>query len=294
MRPYKRALPDASRSSLARGLCERLDWRSSSGVLAMASARKVLPRLAGRLGIELPPSRPGIPSGGAMAALSAPDGDVCCALKDLGTIRLVPVRDKVSRKRWEAMVATWHPLGWARAPGGQMRYWITSSRHGVLGVIGFCAESRHQKARDAWVGWSNDARAANIVEAAYAVLRERSWQGRRAENSSIRALETTRHAARALRAPWRTSWSRSAPRSGEDAHRSRSGTNTPRTAESAAAPGGPERRHRRLLEHRHEGGFTLAMAMLIGATSDDLFHLVDTGLADDRFAVERLCRARPR
>ena len=31
----------------------------------------------------------------------------------------------------------------------------------------------------------------------------------------------------------------------------------------------------------------MAMAMLTGAASTDLFHLVGTGLRDDRFAVER-------
>ncbi len=156
------AASDASRSSLARGLCDRLDWRDSSGDLATASARKVLPRLADKLGIALPTSRPGIPSGRAIAAPSAPDREVCCALEDLGRISLVPVKDDASRRRWEAVVDTWHPLGWARAPGGQMRYWISSSIYGVLGVIGFCAASWHQKARDTWIGWSDDARVAHI------------------------------------------------------------------------------------------------------------------------------------
>ncbi len=156
------AASDASRSILARGLCERLDWRDSSGGLATASARKVLPRLADKLGIALPASRPGIPSGQAIAAPSAPDREVCCALEDLGRVSLVPVKDDASRRRWEAVVDTWHPLGWARAPGGQMRYWISSSIYGVLGVIGFCAASWHQKARDTWIGWSDDARVAHI------------------------------------------------------------------------------------------------------------------------------------
>ena len=156
------AASDASRSRLARGLCERLDWRDSSGGLATASARKVLPRLADKLGIALPASRPGIPSGRAIAAPSVPDREVCCALKDLGRVSLVPVNDDASRRRWEAVIDTWHPLGWARAPGGQMRYWISSSIYGVLGVIGFCAASWHQKARDTWIGWSDDARVAHI------------------------------------------------------------------------------------------------------------------------------------
>ncbi len=32
---------------------------------------------------------------------------------------------------------THHSLGWARPPGGQVRCWIRSECHGVLGGIGF-------------------------------------------------------------------------------------------------------------------------------------------------------------
>ena len=55
-----------------------------------------------------------------------------------------------------------HRLGWARPPGGQMRYWIRSERHGVLGGLGFGSATWQLRARDEWIGWSADARAANI------------------------------------------------------------------------------------------------------------------------------------
>ena len=59
-------------------------------------------------------------------------------------------------------MATHHPQGWARAPGGQLRYWIRSATHGCLGGIGFSSAGWHQQARDAFIGWSPDARAANL------------------------------------------------------------------------------------------------------------------------------------
>ena len=59
-------------------------------------------------------------------------------------------------------MATHHPQGWARAPGGQLRYWIRSVTHGCLGGIGFSSAGWHQQARDAFIGWSPDARAANL------------------------------------------------------------------------------------------------------------------------------------
>ena len=37
------------------------------------------------------------------------------------------------------MVETHHPEGWRRPPGGQLRYWIRSEWHGILGGVGFAA-----------------------------------------------------------------------------------------------------------------------------------------------------------
>ena len=156
--------PGSTRSSLARGLCERSDWRDSSGAHAGASARKLLPRLASRLGITLPEPGRRIAPGRPGQAPPVPDQEIRCALEELGTVRLVPVEDTASRRCWEAMIDAWHPLGWARSPGRQLRYWIWSSRHGLLGGIGFASASWHQKARDRWIGWCDDARVAHLNE----------------------------------------------------------------------------------------------------------------------------------
>ncbi len=47
-------------------------------------------------------------------------------------------------------------------PGGRARYWIRSPRHGILGGIGFGSATWQLRARDEWIAWSADARAANL------------------------------------------------------------------------------------------------------------------------------------
>ena len=158
--------PGATRCGLARLLCEVSDWRDSRGRLAVASARKLLPKLASKAGFRLPAAKPGIPT--AAARVSAPEGlgavaGLRCGLRDLGRVGLELVAEGDDRRSWDAMMEAWHPLGWHRAPGGQVRYWIRSSVHGVLGNVGFSAASWHQKARDNWIGWSADARAAHLA-----------------------------------------------------------------------------------------------------------------------------------
>ncbi len=59
-------------------------------------------------------------------------------------------------------MATHHPAGWSRSPGGQVRYWIRAEAHGILGGIGFAAAGLQLGPRDRTIGWSADARMANI------------------------------------------------------------------------------------------------------------------------------------
>ena len=153
-----------TRHALGRALCERTGWRNPKGALCLSAAAKALPALAERLGLGLPPPReaPCMVPGAAAPPGGVPDTRVNCPLEDLGPVWLDPVGDADDRRLWEAMMAGRHPQGWARSPGGQMRYWIRSERHGVLGGIGFGSATWQLRARDEWIGWSADARAANI------------------------------------------------------------------------------------------------------------------------------------
>ncbi len=120
--------------------------------------------------IELPAPRCGGGRGRVARlkeAVSAPEGLAAisalrCGLRHVGSVSLELVVQGDDRRRWDAMMEAWHPLGWNRAPGGQVRYWIRSSVHAVLGGVGFSAASWHRKARDEWIGWSADARAAHL------------------------------------------------------------------------------------------------------------------------------------
>ena len=153
-----------TRHALARGLCERTGWRNARGRPCLTAAARALPALADHLGLELPPPRtvpdptvsPGVP------AADVPGTELACTLDELGPVSLDPVGGADDRRLWEAMMRTHHPLGWARPPGGQVRHWIRSERHGVLGGIGFGAATWQLRARDEWIGWSADARRDNI------------------------------------------------------------------------------------------------------------------------------------
>ena len=151
---------------MARTLCELEGWKNSAGKPCLASARKALPKIARKAGFSLPPSKPmvtAIPTGAASveAATGFPDNRVACRIEELGEISLEIVRGK-DKSLWRSMMASHHPEGWSRTPGKQICYWIKTAKCGVVGGIGFCAASWHQKARDDRIGWSQRARVSNL------------------------------------------------------------------------------------------------------------------------------------
>lgn len=56
------------------------------------------------------------------------------SLEELGPVSLDPVDSADDRGLWEAMMATHHPLGWGRLPGGKILHLIRSKRSGVLSL----------------------------------------------------------------------------------------------------------------------------------------------------------------
>ncbi len=111
---------EAIRHGLARELCERTGWLNALDRPCLSAAAKALPALAKRLGLELPPPRdvPDPTAAPAVAAEDVPDTRVACPLEELGPVWLDPVGGDGDRRLWEAMMATHHPLGWARPPNG--------------------------------------------------------------------------------------------------------------------------------------------------------------------------------
>ncbi len=159
------AAEGSTRSSLARGWCEREGWRNAKGELCLASARAGLPDLAASLDLVLPAPRPhAFDTDTDTLERDDPDRALAGTLEDLGEVTVEPVGAGEDKRLARSMMATWHPEGEARAPGARVRYWITSPRHGRLGGLVFGAASWHQKARDDFIGWSQGARVAHLGE----------------------------------------------------------------------------------------------------------------------------------
>ncbi len=122
---------DYTRSGLARELCEKSGWSNHQGVLCEAQARKIRPRLASALSVELPEP------GGVFAErqelkFQGPVPELRMKLAELGELSVVSVRPGESSD-WRAMMHCYHPHGDPQVPGKCLKYWLMSEHHGVLG-----------------------------------------------------------------------------------------------------------------------------------------------------------------
>src|SRR6266542_1632555 len=67
-----------------------------------------------------------------------------------------------TKARARRLLAKHHYLGEVRAVGEQLFYAITDGRGDWLGVLVFCAASRRLRARDRWIGWSEEQRRRRL------------------------------------------------------------------------------------------------------------------------------------
>ncbi|MCY3877164.1 MAG: hypothetical protein OXF88_23090 [Rhodobacteraceae bacterium] len=104
-----------SRTALAHEFCERENWYNRVANLCLASARKLLPALAEKLGVRLPEAEALEFDPHARPASDFPNRSVSCSPRDLGALSLELVTAPEERRRWEAMIESHHPEGWARA-----------------------------------------------------------------------------------------------------------------------------------------------------------------------------------
>jgi hypothetical protein len=80
----------------------------------------------------------------------------------LAEIKIQRLPTSKARARARRLLAKHHYLGDVRAVGEQLFYAITDGVGDWLGVLVFCAASRRLRARDRWIGWSEEQRRRRL------------------------------------------------------------------------------------------------------------------------------------
>ncbi len=80
----------------------------------------------------------------------------------LAAVQIQPLTTPAAKSSARQLLAQHHYLGDVHAVGEQLWYAITDGRDHWLGVLVFCAASRRLRARDQWIGWSEEQRRRRL------------------------------------------------------------------------------------------------------------------------------------
>ena len=157
--------PQATRTALARQLCERHGFRDAGGRLQLSTCLKALRDFDAAGLIDLPEARRAHNSARRSprrldAAPPEPEG-LPSSVENIADLRLELVEDAEKTRIWNELIIREHPLGRRRLVGRQVRYLIVSE-HGILGAAGFAAAALKLRARDEWLGWDEQTRREEL------------------------------------------------------------------------------------------------------------------------------------
>jgi hypothetical protein len=161
--------PSLTQTELASTICELLEWRRPNGKLKTMEAldwlqkwqqRDCLPALP-----ELQGNKPKRPH---RLLESSPECDpqppVRGRLADYQPLQVQLVEGPEDRRLFQQFIQRYHPMGYKVPYGAQLRYLVRGPQpeRPVLACLLFTSAAWKMAPRDAWIGWNDEARVANL------------------------------------------------------------------------------------------------------------------------------------
>ena len=160
---------DSSRWALSKKLCEAWNWVQTNGALRDVVCRGMMLMLHRQGLIELPCVRP-TPSGLGKrrqpVLVNADEAPLRVSLADLGPLEVRQVRRTPEEALFNSLLAQHHYLGYAQPVGEHLKYLVYAGGRPIA-CMAWSSAPRHLGSRDRFIGWSAQARLANIRLLAY-------------------------------------------------------------------------------------------------------------------------------
>jgi hypothetical protein len=162
--------PSASRYTLSKSLCERWSWVQPNGALRDMVARGLLLALHRAALIELPPARRSVRNPLVFRARPAPveidQTPIEGPLSAIQPLEFRQVRRTPEEPIFNGLVEEHHYLGYVQPVGEHLKYMVYTCGRPVA-CLAWSSAPRHLGPRDRFIGWSPEARKANIRFLAY-------------------------------------------------------------------------------------------------------------------------------
>jgi len=164
------ANPKTSRQELSRRLCEAWNWAQPNGKPKEMICRGLLLRLHEQGLVALPPPRSKHTPQNRHQQLPPPpcvdESPLDCSLADLGPIELRQVRRTPQEAIFNGLIEHQHYLGYRQPVGEHLKY-LAISRNRPIACLAFSSVAYRLAPRDAYIGWSDEARKKNLPLLAY-------------------------------------------------------------------------------------------------------------------------------
>jgi hypothetical protein len=162
--------PEASRCALSKRLCRAWNWVQANGNLRDMVCRGLMLELHRAGWIELPPvrKRPNNPlakrSRPALVAVDTQPLQV--KLAELQPLTVRQVRRAPDEPLFNSLIEQHHYLGYSQPVGEHLKF-LVYAQDRPIACLAFSSAPRHLGSRDRFIGWSREARLANIRLIAY-------------------------------------------------------------------------------------------------------------------------------
>jgi len=164
------AHPSSSRWDLSKKLCVAWNWVQPNGALRDMVCRGMMLMLDRAGLIELPSVRqlPRQHNGKRVkpAVLEVDQSPMQVSLSELGALELRQVRRTPEEAIFNSLVQQHHYLGYTQPVGEHLKYLVFAQGRPVA-CLAWSSSPRHLGSRDRFIGWSKEARLANISSLAY-------------------------------------------------------------------------------------------------------------------------------
>lgn len=160
--------PDLSQWKLSLKLCELWNWRNEKGLLKDIACRSLLKKLENKGYIKLPKLRRSCPNrmndkSNLLSLSLLPCLSTARSLDEAQPIYFELVKsDSFSWKLFSTLLARYHYLGYKGSVGEHIGYLLWDKAGNPLGCMLFGAAAWKVKARDIYIGWSDEDRKSNL------------------------------------------------------------------------------------------------------------------------------------
>ena len=162
--------PQSSRRKLSEQLCQAWNWVQANGALRSMVCRGLMLMLHRRGLIELPAvrqvSRNPLVERSSPVAVISDEVPLCTMLADLGALEIRQVRRTPDEAVFNALMHHHHYLGYTQPVGEHLKYMVYAGGRPIA-CMAWSSAPRHLGSRDRFIGWTAQARLANIALLAY-------------------------------------------------------------------------------------------------------------------------------